>query len=60
MRYSPRTLLVILAIGLPLIAGVAFLPPETGIGLLNLATFLALIAALLCLWTYWPTLTKWL
>ncbi len=60
MRYRLRTLLIILAIGLPLIAGVAFLPPGTGIGLLNLATFLAFIAALACLWTYWPTLTKWL
>jgi hypothetical protein len=60
LRYRLRTLLIVLAIGPPLIAGLVLMSPIDRRALLDLIMIAAFFAALACLWIYWPTLTKWI
>jgi hypothetical protein len=65
MRYRLRTLLIFLAIGPMLLAGMFFLltsPTYLSLrfALLDLIAFAVFFGGLACLWIYWPTLTKWI
>jgi hypothetical protein len=56
-RYRLRTLLIVLALGPPVLAGAWFLlRSQHGPMLLNLLTFSVCIAAVTWLWVRWPEL----
>jgi hypothetical protein len=59
-RYKLRTLLIVSAIGPPVLAALVLLPPIYRMALLDLVTLVVLATAMLWLWGSWPSLTKWL